>query len=559
MNPTPDTSTRRRFRDTWVVAAVVALVGVWITLAALSFEVSASRQAFDEELDAAGTSVVHRFDEITSLLGDRLVAVQGLVHASDFVSAAEFRDFVGDLGLAPGTIGIGYVTEVPHEELAAFLYVASTQHEGFRVFGLDEGFHALPIDDTRPSHQVLTYAEPVGTFEQMIGLDIGSLPTTRATLDRAVASESIHATAPFAPSPQFDGDELLVIEPILESDGDVIGHAVALLDLSDMVAVGLADHVRDGDQILVSDVTGTVTDPPLPGRWFTVFSALGRQWRVEVVPGSVFTVWSPFRLGAAALGLIVSIGAGVLVAAIVEARRARAKVRQMTEASKQTDRLLGIVSHELRTPLTSIIGFLDELRHNWDRHDDAERHELVALADAGAGEIASLVADLLVRERIISQTPLAVSPGPVALSDAFSRVVAELPSDRVAHVEIQPTPVVVIADPLRLRQIIRNLVSNAFRYGRAPVRFLVEEHDDGVEIRFADAGDGVRDCCLPHLFDLGPAPCAADHDQVDSHGFGLPVSQFIARSMGGGLDYDQGTGEFVLTLPNHTESMVVAA
>ena len=109
---------------------------------------------------------------------------------------------------------------------------------------------------------------------------------------------------------------------------------------------------------------------------------------------------------------------------------------------------------------------------------------------------------------------------------------------------------VAFADPSRVRQIIRNLLVNAERYGGPDVRACFGSDGDGVWLEIIDDGQGIPDDSVVEVF----KPYSRAHNalgQPSSVGLGLTVSRKLAELMGGTLDYryEDGWSRFRLQLP----------
>jgi signal transduction histidine kinase len=109
---------------------------------------------------------------------------------------------------------------------------------------------------------------------------------------------------------------------------------------------------------------------------------------------------------------------------------------------------------------------------------------------------------------------------------------------------------VALCDPARLRQVLRNLLTNAERYGGPNVAVVVDtEGDDSVVVDVVDDGPGIP----PHDWDRIFEPYQRAHEapgQPDSVGVGLAISRQLATLMGGTLDYRyDGRSVFRLRLP----------
>ena len=107
------------------------------------------------------------------------------------------------------------------------------------------------------------------------------------------------------------------------------------------------------------------------------------------------------------------------------------------------------------------------------------------------------------------------------------------------------------ADELRVRQILRNLVSNAVRYGGSSIRITTLAVGDGIQVTVADDGEGVPPEDETTIF--LPYRRSTRSSHAASVGLGLWISRQLADAMGGSLDYRRVDGwtEFVLTLGAH--------
>ncbi len=243
--------------------------------------------------------------------------------------------------------------------------------------------------------------------------------------------------------------------------------------------------------------------------------------------------------------LLVLGTAARMVAVFWERTRARQTLERLIRSK---DEFVAAVSHELRTPLTAVVGLAQELRRDLGRFSPSELEEFVGLIADQATEVAHIVEDLLVVARSdIGQ--VTVVPEPVAVRAEIERVAAAVFPDGM--LPVSGDEATVVADPARLRQILRNLVTNAIRYGGSRVEAAVETDGTMTAIDVRDDGDGVPEPDREHIFE----PYRSAHQragQPASVGLGLTVSRQLARLMGGDLVYlrDGPWSVFRLTLPS---------
>jgi PAS domain S-box-containing protein len=250
--------------------------------------------------------------------------------------------------------------------------------------------------------------------------------------------------------------------------------------------------------------------------------------------------------------------ANVLAAA---ALRHRARIR-LEELVRSKDELIASVSHELRTPLTVVAGMAQELNERLDVFSPEEASELIELMVDQSRDMSDLIEDLLVAARA-DIGKVTVRVGPVDVGAAVRRVLGSLrPRERVRVTEswdgpADPPDALALADAVRLRQVVRNLVTNALRYGGDEIRVVVSPQESSVAVRVSDNGPGIPEQDRERIFE----PYHVAHDsagQPSSVGLGLTVSRKLAELMSGSLEYRHDGGTvFELTLPRVVESVAI--
>lgn len=230
---------------------------------------------------------------------------------------------------------------------------------------------------------------------------------------------------------------------------------------------------------------------------------------------------------------------------------------QLEQVIESKDRFVASVSHELRTPLTAVVGLSHELHDNWSVYDGGDAQEIVDLIASQSSELSDIIEDLLVAARADIGT-LTLQPRRVDLRAELEAVIAgqsAIGDRNPPSIVIDPGSHHVWSDPLRFRQIIRNLLTNASRYGGSNVS--VHAYCDGrvVTVAVRDDGPGIPRERAESIFE----PYTSAHEpgtQPGSVGLGLAVSRTLARLMGGDLIYNGNGGTaFELTVPVEPESV----
>jgi two-component system sensor histidine kinase KdpD len=242
--------------------------------------------------------------------------------------------------------------------------------------------------------------------------------------------------------------------------------------------------------------------------------------------------------------------------AVEQARseEAWAKARALEATDRLRRALLNSVSHDLRTPLASVLASASSLLDPNVPLDEQERAQFLHTIEDEANRLARLVANLLDMSRIEAG---AVDPrlAEVWLPDVVNPVVRRIrqtPSEQIISVDVPETLPSVLVDPVRLEQVLANVLDNARRYaGNGLVRVNGRHAGAGVELRVVDHGPGIpeaeRERVFSHFYRLdSPARRAG------GTGLGLAICRGLLEAMGGRIWVETAPGggaAFVLRLP----------
>ena len=226
--------------------------------------------------------------------------------------------------------------------------------------------------------------------------------------------------------------------------------------------------------------------------------------------------------------------------------------QHLEQLVRSKDEFVASVSHELRTPLTAVLGLTRELADSRTSFSDEETDELIQLVAEQSADVAHIVEDLLVAARA-DIGGLTISSENVDLAKEADRALREcqhLVGSKSIAVATPDRPVLASADSARLRQIVRNLLTNALRYGGANVSVVVASHNGSATLSVRDDGPGLAPDEWVRIFE----PYYRAHSRgtvAGSIGLGLSVSKRLAEAMDGDLTYryDQGQSVFELALP----------
>ncbi len=224
---------------------------------------------------------------------------------------------------------------------------------------------------------------------------------------------------------------------------------------------------------------------------------------------------------------------------------------ELAKAIRQRDTLVAAISHELRTPLTAVLGYIDVLRETEGQIADDERKEFLTTAAGQAEELSHIIDDLLVAARLEQKT-LKITRVPVNLQAQVAQVVEGLETPESHTIEVQATPVRAWGDPGRVRQIVRNLITNAVRYGGPDIGIHTYSNGNTAHIRVLDNGDPIPGGDIDTIF--SPYRVSSSRNvAAGSIGLGLAISRQLANLMDGDITYrhDDANSIFDLELPAH--------
>ncbi|MDE0269838.1 MAG: response regulator [Gammaproteobacteria bacterium] len=238
-------------------------------------------------------------------------------------------------------------------------------------------------------------------------------------------------------------------------------------------------------------------------------------------------------------------------------RRARADLEaQIREVERMRAEFLGMVSHELRAPLTSIKGSAARVLGTAQHLNSTEMIQFFRIIDQQADHMRDLIGNLLDAGRIRAGM-LSVAPQPsrmVSLIDQARNAFISGGGRQAIQIDLPPDLPQVMADPQRVVQVLRNLLSNAARHAPETSVILVAAKRDGVYVRVsvADEGKGIPPDQLERLFDQ-PATLSGREGNSAGHGLGLAICKGLVEAHCGriGADSDgvgQGT-RIAFTLP----------
>jgi len=242
--------------------------------------------------------------------------------------------------------------------------------------------------------------------------------------------------------------------------------------------------------------------------------------------------------------------------ALQSARDAEQSARRKAEvASAAKSDFLAVVSHEIRTPMNAVVSAANLLRRT--RLDSQQREHVSMLIDAG-DVLMGLLNDVLDFSKI-EAGKMELESADMVIRDRLSTIVRlweprALENGVRLKVRIAPdVPATVRTDPLRVQQILFNLVSNAVKFTEnGEIAIAVTWADGQLNMAVSDTGCGIPADRLGQIFNSFEQADVGTTRRYGGTGLGLSISRKLAELMGGTLSVESVDGEgstFVLSLP----------
>lgn len=357
---------------------------------------------------------------------------------------------------------------------------------------------------------------------------------------------------------------------LLDEQAEYLDHAVerarrqedAVSELLDAVDFGVVRIGADGAISIENDAHARLSAVGADGQLFDAdgetpiaptMAPLARARRGETFEGTLHWQGPPGEgrraLQSTARRLIDVDGADVgaiLVTRDVTAERMAVSMR---------DELVASVSHELRTPLTSVLGHLDLALE--DEEVGVQARRSLEIAERNASRLLVIIGDVLAATAD-GQGRFDVRP----IEEDLARVVvasveALEPRAEARGIRIDTSGVeaaIAEIDPIRIRQVVDNLVGNAVNYhsGDGLIEVGVTSDDKHAWLVVRDDGPGIPEEVLPRLFERRFRGAAARASRPHGNGLGLAISRDLVRAHGGEITVQSEPGAgatFVVRLP----------
>ncbi|MBK8326934.1 MAG: response regulator [Moraxellaceae bacterium] len=583
-----------------IVSTVAFLVSVGVFLLAVSLESKdrlAKSDAHHQQVMGLLQQKLHDYESFA-------LFARGFFEGSDYVTATEFTTFVAPwLKQHPEVQTVEWAPKVLANERQSWQQQQSVI-QGRAVEILEKGGTQRDIllvnSRVREVYFPLLYLEPWPQNNQVLGFDIQTNEDNQILLEQAAGSGLSLLSAPIklAQITNHPSGSILYTPiynaNVLQKDWDTVSGFVGLvLKHNILLPMMHKEVIGSAYQVWVKDkATGqTLYGQEPSANQLKKTTQLGlycsstlriaqREWRIDVWPVEQqliqYQSWLTWLV--LVLGLIgTSIAVSYTLVSTGRSQSLKQEIDQQTkvlikrnqqlelarsEAEKANvakSLFLANMSHEIRTPMNGVLGMAELLK---ETELNLQQQQYVQVIYASGKALISIINDILDYSKIeagkmdIEQIDVDIEEILSESASIFALVAEQKGLEFLLSVDPN-TPHTLSTDPTRLKQILLNLLSNAFKFthqGQVMVRVYSKEAEDNkwLYIEVSDTGIGISPVQQQRLFDVFAQAHSATTRQFGGTGLGLSISKQLALLMNGQISLESELGKgttFTVVLP----------
>lgn len=586
-----------------VITASILLVGLlftgWMVMDKMTQTLSQARAQFDRSTERTTREIQRSVNQpVYGMMGAR-----GVYAASRSVDRGEFARYVGSRNLPvefPGAIGFGFIERVLRKDLDAF--VAAERADGAPEFSV----HSYPKLGAEvqmlPDLYVIKHIYPRERNLPAWGLDIGSEPVRRAAAEQAIRTSKptisgrVNLVQGAGRQTGFlyflpvyrNGAKTTTEEERNASLVGLIYAPIVLKEAMEMIAESAENDLRyavyDGNEIdqhsLLFDQVeeenlknatprnGEEASQPVDSAWFTSRTAImvgGRTWTIVSrstpkfeasisysVPVMIGIAGTLLSLLFASIIWSLAISHAHAVALATEMTTDLASAKAAAESANSAKSLfLANMSHEIRTPMTAIIGYVDMLTD--PDMPPALRESHAQTIKRSGRHLLSIINNILDISKIESGQMTVESidcPVRSTVEDAVMLLQGLAAKKGLAiNVAFEPgVPEQIQSDPMRLREVLVNLIGNAIKYTEQGEIAITVSTGSGIGgqpslfVSVKDTGVGLTSEQAASLFVAFKQADNSHTRRFGGTGLGLVISKHFAELLGGTITVQSVSG-----------------
>ncbi|HUP85955.1 MAG TPA: ATP-binding protein [Acidimicrobiales bacterium] len=298
-------------------------------------------------------------------------------------------------------------------------------------------------------------------------------------------------------------------------------------------------------------------DHPLIGEGIVSLAALPIRYRTELIGVLIVAHRSPRHLDDREHDRLTRVTdqLGLALGSAAAYRRETEVAEDLRALNRQKDEFLANVSHELRTPAAAIKLVASTLHRSWDRIDDEQRDEMLAMLDRRGGQLNQLIGNLL-DEALSDAGMTRLALVDINWCEALARwaELATLDTGRAVTLHLPQADVVGLGDAVKLERVVVNLLSNAAKFSdpSTPIDLSLSVEEDDVIVTVADHGIGIPPEEHDRIFDRFHQVDGRSTRTVGGFGIGLSLTRHFVAAHGGSVSVASRIGRgttFMVRVP----------
>ena len=557
---------------------LIGLIGVVLTVCAFFLVRNIETQKERAQFDRLADQELARVRGNVALTIDNLVAIGAFIDTSHQLSRSEFTQLVSPMiQKNPAIQAVEWVPKVSESE--RLRYEAMAQSDGLSGYRFTErdAKNVLTLAGDRSEYFPIFYIEPFSGNEAALGFDLASNATRNAALVAAAKKGNLVSTARISLVQEVANQySFLVFRPVyyksgqanVDDKGNLFGFVVGVFRMRDLVEKSgeyLSKKNRESVSLAVFDLDAkpnehlmyprhakidSVADLPHGFSIEQQFLVGDRTWSVVAYQSSDESdFWGSWLTLFA--GLVIT---SLIVAYLHQLSRGRQAIAEKIAAEKSEatkSQFMAMMSHEIRTPMNAIIGLsylclktnLDEKQLDYLSKINSAGSSLLGIIN-DILDFSKIEAGMLVLEKIEFGLP--------ALIENVCAIASQQLGEKniVFTIDVSDEiPAVLIGDPLRLGQVLTNLVANAVKFTeRGEIRVAVKTAsrvNEQIRLQFSvsDTGIGITVEQQSRLFRAFSQADESTTRKYGGTGLGLAISKELVEKMGGSIAVTSVSGE----------------